>query len=143
MTHLEPDRIWQILHQLDRRRLVLCKRMSIVSENKKTGETMFMRPRIWEMRIRDTVSMLELKIRLKLNELDQPTFTIEQPSKQVHPTINKNGRNIPIHGDMLTVKGETEKFHEIKPLRARIAGFAGYPFANLVIETFRRDTPLE
>lgn len=137
---------WRVLWQQNRAQVTKCKRLTIVSENRKTGELTTMRPKMWEVHIRDSKGMI-LKVRLRLNEINQPTFTIEHNEKQVYQTIKTSTRRFatPIedtHSPKLTVRGETEQFYNTKSLKNRIAGFAGMTFANEVVTEFITGTPL-
>jgi len=123
---------WRILWQTNRSQVTRCKRLTIVSENRRTGELTTMRPKIWEVHICDSKGMI-LKIRLKLNEINQPTFTIEHNKKEVFQTIKVSKQRFAtpiedVHSPKLTVRGETEQFFNTKSLKNRIAGFAGMTF---------------
>lgn len=138
--------LWQVVPQLSKKKLTLCKRISMYPHENKFGDTIWVRLKIklWQILIKDHQGHI-LKIKLNMNELNQPEFTILHPEKEVYQTVKRGTKDIPIcdvHSPKIKVEGEIEKFHTTKQLRQRLAGFAGMTFANEVIGVFIRCTPL-
>jgi hypothetical protein len=134
---------WIITAQKSGRGMTKCKRIKFFPQEF-NGEVTFMplKIKLWQIIIKDlNHETRSLKIKLSMNEINTPTFIIEHPPTTRLPTIRKGDKDIPIPGDPIPVKGETERFHNSKDFRQKLAAFGGMKFANEVIGTFIECTP--